>query len=265
MTATRVFFDDFESYTPNALMPFTKWRQDDYRDPPFIVTAASDSGAGPYSGTQMARLNDDGTVAYNVPGTYSTCALTATEVPYTNEVFYRVRFRIDANFTRTDHSSKKFMRVFQGGASFLDIYSVCDTNITGGIRCEITGNVFNVPTYFGGNGSSGDHSSSSTGWHLIEWYFNSANGATKIWQDSVLVINTTDPNLFSGKQWLPFYLTSNYADAHPATNYIYVDNVEVFTDSPTGVATTGLMSDASISVGSAPLLSAPLVSKFRPR
>ncbi len=64
----------------------------------------------------------------------------------------------------------------------------------------------------------------------------------KVWHDGVLVRNDVAP--FNGAKWSPFWLTSNWEDSHDAVNYVYFDDVEVYSDVGTGA--TGLMSDATI-------------------
>jgi hypothetical protein len=99
-------------------------------------------------------------------------------------------------------------------------------------------------TYWGG--ASGDNTLDTMSWHTIEYYLNAATGVVKVWHDHVLVRD--DKGLAVGNdRWSPFYLTSNWSDAHDAVNHLYFDEIEVFSD--TGTGASGLMSDATVSVG----------------
>ena len=77
----------------------------------------------------------------------------------------------------------------------------------------------------------------------VEYYFNHTTGQIKVWHDNVLIRSNSVS--MGSQKWLPFYLTSNYADSHDATNYVYFDNIEIYSDAGTGA--TGLMSDGTIS------------------
>ena len=94
------------------------------------------------------------------------------------------------------------------------------------------GNAGNVglPTYWGG--ATADNTGLSSGWHKVEYYFNHATGSIKVWHDGILIRNDTVS--FNSQKWLPFYLTSNWSDGHDNTNYIYFDEIEVYSDTGTG-------------------------------
>lgn len=243
--AGRVFFDDFEDGTTN------KWSQDDFHNKCAVVTSAADGIAGPYAGSRMVRCNWDGTVDWNAPAVYES--LKIISVSYTNEIFYRVRLRVDKNTDRTDGSPLKILRIYYwdgNQSTYRDIFEVVQSGDSLSNRGD--GRIITT-TYWGG--ASGDNTSSTSEWHKVEYYFNHATGKIRVWHDGVMIRDDTAS--FGSQRWLPFYLTSNWSDSHDATNYIYFDNIEIYSD--TGSGATGLLSDASISSGSGsqPTLSPP--------
>jgi hypothetical protein len=227
--AGRVFYDGFESGNTNL------WRQDDFRNRCQVVTAAADGVAGPYVGSRMVRCNWDGTAAWNAPTTYESLVV---DIPYTNEFLLRARLRADRNWEKTSGSATKIMRFYNWTGSqstYLDLFgsvigtSISNQGVAGGAQ---------LATYWGGLDNASDPSS----WHKVEYYINQSAGTIKVWHDGVLVRNNTGFN-FNGAKWTPFYLTSNWSDAHDGTNYIYFDEVEIFSD--TGTGASGSLSDAS--------------------
>ena len=250
--AGRVFFDDFEDGTTN------KWAQDDFRNKCAVVTSAADGIAGPYAGSRMARCNWNGTVAWNDPATYESLAINS--ISYTNEIFYRVRLRVDKNTDRTNGSPLKMLRIYYwdgNQATYRDMFE----DVIPGDSLSNRGNAGStaLSTYWGD--ASGDNTGSSSGWHTVEYYFNNASGQIKVWHDGILIRNNTVS--LNSQKWLPFYLTSNWSDAHDSTNYVYFDNIEIYSD--TGSGTTGLMSDASISSSSSSSSSSNLTTLNPPQ
>lgn len=231
--ASRVFYDDFEDGTTN------KWSQDSYRNRCTVTTSAADGLKGAFAGSRMARCNWNGTVAWNSSAKYES--LMINSVPYSNEIFYRFKVRLDNNVNRTDGSSLKLLRIYYwdgNQATYRDIFATAFP----GPSMNNRGNAGNtaLTTYWGG--AAGDNTGLSNSWHTVEYYFNHATGKIKVWHDKVLI---RDNNVsMGGQKWLPFYLTSNFEDAHDATNYIYFDNIEIYSDAGTGAS--GSMSDASI-------------------
>lgn len=242
--ASRVFYDDFEDGTTN------KWSQDSYRNRCTVTTSASDGLKGAFAGSRMARCNWNGTVAWNTPTKYESLAINS--VPYTNEIFYRFKVRLDNNVNRTDGSSLKLLRIYYwdgNQATYRDIYATAFP----GPSMNNRGNAGNaaLATYWGG--APGDNTGLSNSWHTVEYYFNHSTGRIKVWHDKVLV---RDDSVSMGAQkWLPFYLTSNFEDAHDATNYIYFDNIEIYSD--TGTGASGSMADATIGSSGSSAVTAP--------
>jgi hypothetical protein len=224
-----VFFDGFEDGTTNA------WQQDDFRNRCQVVTAAADGGPGPI-GTYMALCNWNGGVAWDDPAKYET--LTISSTLYDDELFIRVRARLDVN-----HSVEaKFLRIFfdQGGV-YHDLYAATGPGGSG-LNSGAALNSGSLPTYWGsapGDSTRDDRAA----WHKIEYYFRQSTGTIKVWHDGILVRNDTGYN-FEGVKWSPIYLTSNAADPFDTTNHVYFDEFEVYSDRGTGA--TGSMSNATI-------------------
>lgn len=222
----RIFYDGFESGTTSM------WKQDDYRNRCQVVTSAADGVVGPRTGSRMLRCNWNGTVAWNDPAAFET--LTIPTDNYSNELFIRVWVRRDANLERTEGSPAKLIRLFRQ-EPYLDSFE----NIVPWNGLSHRGTFSS--TYWGG--APGDNSNSHSAWHKVEYYFHQSNGTHKVWHDGILVRN--DTGLKFGAKWSPLYITSNWSDPHDANNYVYFDDVEVFSDMATGA--TGSMSDATIS------------------
>lgn len=232
--ATRVFYDGSEAGNTNL------WFSDGTRNRCTSVTSAADGVTGPYAGSRMIRCNSDGTAAWN-----SAQAFETMQTPYfsvNSEAFYRVRVRVDQNHDKSQGSAKKILRLFTG-----DTENYESIRTSSGMTWE--GGVAGIqqPTYWGE--TSGDNTAMASGWHLIERYVSRATGTVKVWHDGVLVVNRTN-GTFSGSigENRDFFLTSNYSDAHDATNYVYFDEFEVFSDSTSGTSATGSMADRSIIV-----------------
>ncbi len=95
--AGRVFFDGFEDGTHDA------WVDDADHPDCVIVTTASDAVLGPYAGTYMASCN------YSVSD-YQSFGSPAPS--YTNELFVRIRVRVDTDADETVGASMKMLRFY---------------------------------------------------------------------------------------------------------------------------------------------------------
>lgn len=241
----RLFYDGFESGNTNL------WAQDDYRNRCQVVTSAADGGPGPLAGTRMVRCNWDGSVASNTPSAYESLELG--NLTYGSEIFFRIRHRRDANTERTDGSPMKFTRIYYwdgNQSTYRDLYH--DISSAAGVNNRGTAGTSQIPTYWGD--ASGDNTASSSAWHVLEYYMNHATGKIRVWHDGIMVRDNTIS--FGAQKWLPFYLTSNWADPHDSVNYSYFDEIEVFTDTASS-AYTGSMLNGDIEVsggGIAPVL-----------
>lgn len=239
--AGRVFHDGFESGNTNL------WNQADYRNRCAVVTTAADSGVGPYSGTYMARANWDGTVAWNDPACFESLNVQPS---YTNELFYRCRFRVDNNLTPTGGSATKILRIwYWNGSVQNDLY--CVVRSGSGMTNEGVANNTQLDTYYG--------SYNAGEWNEVEYYISLSSDVVKVWFNGSLVRN--DSVNTGSSPWNDFYITSNWEDSHDATNYIYFDEIEIFSD--TGTGGTGSMSDGTITQGGA-LLPGPANVRWRP-
>lgn len=245
VAAGRIFYDGFESGNTNL------WEQDDFRNRCQVVTSAADGGAGPFAGSRMLRCNDNGTVAWSDPAAFET--LVIDNLNYSTELFIRTRMRPDTNLARTASSPKKLLRIFNWNgvqSTYNDIYEVIYT--ANGLRNEGLAAGSQFATYWGG--LAGDNTGSTSNWHKVEYYINTS-GTIKVWHDGILVRNNTSLTTGNAK-WLPINITSNWSDVHDATNYLYFDEFEVFTD--TGSGASGTMSNATVSAsGPPPVISPP--------
>jgi hypothetical protein len=239
---TRVFDDDFESYSVGTL-PTTNWNQDGSRNMGQVVTSCADGKTGAHGGSKLLRCNQDGTVLSNDPAAFENAVMKS--FPYTDEIFYRVWWRRDDNLELTTGSPCKLLRIFNPGApTNTDMYGVMDAAGLDGIRNEGQVGGSGLTTYYGD--AVGDTSNTNADWHKWEAWFKTSTGQIRIWQMGVKIRDET--GLTFGRPWVPLYLMSNWSDAHDAVNYTYFDDVEVFSDSTSGTPTSGLMSDATISV-----------------
>lgn len=239
--AGRVFFDGFESGNTNL------WAQDGIRNKCTVATSATDGLTSVFAGTRMARCNFNGTVDWNTAASFETMQITGYAAGV-NELFVRVRLRRDANLTPSSLSTTKLLRQGdQGNIDMIDNITTWDAlmnSIEGG----------GSGTYWGD--LPGDNSNVLGHWATVERYFNAGTGAVKVWYDDLLVRNDTI-SFGSVTAWQPLHITSNWADCQgpdppaggicDATNYVYFDEVEIFTDVGTGG--TGSMSAGTITQG----------------
>ena len=235
MATYRVFSDDFESYSLGT-MPETKWSAEGSRAMPQVVDSAADEVTGPHGGTKMARLN---TTTNSQPNDYENMIVDVSPL-YTNEFFIRLYMRLDENMDlSTGTSGLHCLRFFQNPPYMEFLHSngspgnwIIDVYVDG---TQIDNEFISIP--------------SSASWHKFERYVNMTTGAIKEWVDDVLEINGTVTD-WGGQRYNTFYTMSNHSSPVNDTNYMYIDDFEIFSDLQTGdeEATTGSMSDASIEV-----------------
>lgn len=236
---TRVFYDDFESGNTNL------WAED--HDRCQVRTASFDGGPGPHAGTYMVSCNSNGVVPYNDSAAYES--LSSGVHPYDRELFIRAWLRIDGNdFDRASDrgSPKKFLRIFHWtgeNSTYNDIFDTANRGDSLTNEGVAGGESFN--TYWG---TAGDNTNSDTAnWHKIEYYFNLNTGTIRVWHDGMMVRNDSGLPL-GNAPWLPVNLASNWSDSHDATNHVYFDDFEIFSDETGGTPVTGQLSDASVQV-----------------
>ncbi len=227
-----MFHDGFEDGTTDQLA------QDGSRDRCKVVGRSTDGVAGPFDGNHMARCNYNGTVPWNDPAAFETLVVDTSD--YTNELFVRVRLRADVSLDRSCGSPTKVLRFFVQEPSYCDLYTTIWC--ADGLRNEGVAAGDQMVTYWGGNDSAG----TSDAWHTVAYYLDHATGGVRVWHDGVLVRDDTFAAGFGGSRWHPLYLASNWADEHDATNPVYFDEVEVFTDSTAGEPSTGNLADATV-------------------
>lgn len=240
--ATRVFFDDFESGNAD------KWAFTGTGTKAIVVTTAADSTAA-HGGTKQLECNWDGG-----PGTPQTY-VGYHPIDYTSEMLVRLWFRYDADVDR------KF------GAKMLRLGIYPTYSFYCGAQME-PGREPNFPMFAffedmngvtGPSTNGGGFPAGDGNWHKLEIYIkhntpSNSNGIAKVWIDGNAIINASglDMRAVDGC-WTNITFLSNWSDngpewSHDATNHVYFDDVEFFSDKTTGDACTGSMSDASIRV-----------------
>ncbi len=241
--AGRVFYDGFEDGTTNA------WTQNGTRNKCTVVTSAADGLTGVYAGTRMTRCNYNGLADWNTPQSFEVMDIDGYAGGGATELFLRAHVRRDANLVPSNNGSyTKILR--QGDQGVIDMidnippWDAFTNQIEGG----------GSGTYWGD--APGDNSNVLGHWATIERYFNASTGAVKVWHDDVLVRNDII-NFGPLTNWEPLHITSNWADCQgpnppdgancDAINYVYFDEVEIFTN--TGTGGTGSMSAGTITQG----------------
>jgi hypothetical protein len=238
--ASRVFHDDFEGYSAGTL-PGTPWS---VSGTPQVVTSAADGVTGTHGGSKMLRTNH--------PGTSVTDQAHTPTITYTDEVLYRFWLRADTNHDgqADPGTGVKYLRFFIFSGSFIiDKFVVYHRTGTGMVNSGQFGDV-NDPqnTYFGG--ASGDTSDTFTRWQRVQMWFKNSTGSCKIWNDGILITDISGRNL-GGLQATSIDLVSNGGPSLDSTNYMYFDDIEVFSDQGSE-SCTGTMANGDISCGGSP-------------
>jgi hypothetical protein len=254
--AGRVFYDGADSGNLSA------WNGVSNRGSCSAVTTAADGLTGPLVGNYMIRCNT------SVGDVYEAQSIPPFSM--NNEVLYRFHIRLDTNHDRTGGdprgSPAKKLRMFYwtgNSSTYNDNYDVADGS-TGGMRNEglVDGTAWG--TYYGD--ATGDHTQeSNSGWHTVELYWNKSNGNHKVWHDNVLVLNVTlgsiQGHVGEGGE---MELQSNWEDTHDATNYTYFDEIEVFTDTGSGLASGTLAGGDAVQGGGGADTTPPAVTNPLP-
>jgi hypothetical protein len=109
-----------------------------------------------------------------------------------------------------------------------------------------------MPTFW----SSAEATVVKNTWNKFEWYAkegDASNGKVKLWVNDVLVWDWTGNTVSAGGSWSPFRIGNNWSGGSPGSrdhdtnNHMYVDEVEIFSD--TGTGATGSMSAGTITQG----------------
>jgi hypothetical protein len=241
-SATRLFYDGFEDGTlhkwntaPNAALTGPNI-------PPSVISLGS------HSGTHCISINWDGTKAWNAPGVQTMMSLDS--FAYTSTVFTRFWVKIDPDFdTPPNGGGPKIFKWGNGNPKELYLVPRMGDNVA---LSEFSNASIPMVSFWGNTQSRVGGNT----WHKIEQYMETGNAATiKLWVDGVLVNQWTALNTNVGGTWFPLWWASNWTGAtgccdHDASNHLYVDDFEVFSDATSGEATTGNMADASIQASS---------------
>jgi hypothetical protein len=252
VAAGRAFFDGFESGNTDA------WNADGGRDKCIVVNSAHDGGS-PHSGNSMLECNWNGLLDWKAPAWYSTVVLPPSAWNYSREFLIRLWVRFDAD---VDHvNGDKLLRLYPHD-DLESFFIAAQLDQTGGpifVSWEkINGK--DGPVSWGGGTKLGD-----TRWHKLEIYVKHntpgiADGIGRVWLDGKVAQESVNVvTVATGHKWGPLILMSNWTNnpgwEHNATNHVYWDDVEVYTDM--GVDGQGTMADASITGGTFPAPNAP--------
>jgi hypothetical protein len=237
--AGRVFSDDFESGN------LSKWSADGARSMCTVVQSALDGGTV-HGGTHMMQCNWNGIVPWDDPNAYTSVVLPQSAWNYSSEFFIRLWLRYDRDVSHTDGG--KVLRLYPD--DHLDGFFMGARMNAGGVALLSWDHINGAqgPVFWGSGAPLGDQR-----WHKVEIYVNastSANGILRIWIDGSLKQEATHiVSVSAGHQWGPLYLMSNWSNnpgwEHGASNHVYWDDIEVYTDAGSGAS--GNMSDATIS------------------
>jgi hypothetical protein len=238
--AGRVFHDDFESGDTVA-----KWGTVGSGNNCKAVRSSVD-GVAPHGGAYHAECNWNGTLSWQNPLRYSALELKSWD--YRREFFIRLWVRYSADVDKV--GGNKLLRLYPGNDSF---YVAGQMERPGGplfIYFESMAGR-NGPISYGDGTVFGDGK-----WRKLEIYIKDNNsgasdGIVRVWRDGVLQVEGVNVvSVTPGQKWSNLNLMSNWSSnpgwEHDASNHVYWDNVEVFTD--TGSGATGNMSDATIRV-----------------
>jgi hypothetical protein len=243
--AGRVFSDGFESGNTN------QWSADGLRNKCTLVGSARDGGA-PHSGNSMLECNWNGTVLWSDPAAYSTMVLPQSSWNYSREFLIRLWVRFDADVNHVD--GDKLLRLYPHD-NLESFFVAARMNVPGGPMFvfweQVNGKA--GPEFWGGSTQLGD-----TRWHKLEIYVKhnsvgAADGVLRVWLDGNVAQEATNiVSVAPDHQWGPLHLMSNWSNnpgwEHGATNHVYWDDIEVYTDRASGAS--GLMADATITGGS---------------
>lgn len=237
--AGRVFHDDFESYAVGTL-PTTQWGQEGGRTTPSVVSSSTDGVQGPHGGSKMARFNWDG------PSSNYDSVFVSVSPLYSSAFFIRMWMRFDSNFDNASSGSGVHMMRFFQSSPYNDI-----------LWAEPSTDSWITDVWLNGSHIGTQYAAfpSPSSWHRFEEYVDSGAGVIKTWIDGALQINASGVS-FGGQRYDEFFPLSNWGGEKPdSVNYLYIDDIEIFSD--TGSGATGSMSDASIAQGGG---SPPVVS-----
>jgi len=236
--AGRVFFDDFESGTTSKWTPVPNGNN-------CKAVKSSVDGVASHSGSFNAECNWNGVVSWQDAQAYSSMELTKWD--YNREFLIRFWLRYSSDF---DHKAgAKALRLYPGDDSF---YLGAQMERTGGplfIYFESI-NGSSGPISYGDGTIFGDGK-----WHRVDIYIKhntagASDGTVKVFRDGVVQVQGTNiVTAKAGSKWYPMAVMSNWSSnpgwEHDASNHVYWDDFEIFSDMGTG-ASSGTMADGTI-------------------
>lgn len=257
--ASRQRYEDFESYPLGPMtLPTANgfWKRTDSRPAPSIVSSSADGVLGPHGGSKMCRMNIN-TLVTGDPQWENLQSDNLSSVLWTNELFYRIWFRLDANHSRSPQAGEgmKILRIFSdtnpAHTGYNDLFTQIET-FRGLKQTTVLNNAQSIQvSYFGDTAGDFSANDSFTRWIKVEYYFNK-NGTVKVWHDGVLRCSSTIQTI--NNNLLDFFPRSNWGAienagySSDAVNYMYIDDFEIYSD--VGSGATGLMSNATITQSS---------------
>jgi len=235
---TRVFYDGFEDGTTN------QWTS----------SSADVTTTQPLRGTYAARSNWNGLVEWNHPERIRGLHLASW--PYSQEFLVRFWLRLDGDVDDTPYGTaggKLFRLPFSNDRDGNEIYwSSSHADIFVLVDDDPVRSIW-------GCGDLSDRE-----WHQIEIYVkDAADGALRFWvDDEELTCSNSSGDSFpylgdthrNDAGWDTFYWPSNWSGAdgccdHDADNHMYLDDVEIFSDSPIGDLANGALADGTAQAG----------------
>lgn len=161
---------------------------------------------------------------------------------YSDEMLVRYMIRVDNN--SEDAPGAKFMRLgFEGGDVSSDTYHELDTG-TGSIH---------APWFVDGNLQINSYGGALVpdAWNRYEVYIrhdtDGTDGLIRVWVNDELISNYENwtGDTFAGEYWYPLHLPSNWVERGPEPNYVYYDDIEIYSDLG-DEALTGSMEEGTI-------------------
>ena len=173
--------------------------------------------------------------------------------PWTSEMFLRFWFRYD---TDVDNSVGSKMFRLGGDYPAASMFLACQMERPPSsplyYNWDVINGASNVFLSWGDSTGCGDHV-----WHKLEIYIKAntsgqANGILRMWKDGVIYQdNTNVVSVTPGHFWNEIGFVSNWSIS-TVNNHVYWDDFEIYTDSTSGTAATGNLSNASIQATGTP-------------
>lgn len=215
---------DFEGITIGNNVP-APWGPSSGNQTATVVQTAADGGAA-HAGNRQAQCSWSGT-----NGTTITTFGVNLAAYYSDEFLLNawVRFDNSITFEASGGSGVHALEFFDSGSdsSWLMTNAIAGS---GNLHFQARANAHDVFTNF--YPSSVNHT-----WHFYQYYFKLSTGVYKVWYDNTLVPNASPPPSFpvtdgNTFKWDRYDFIANYgSNLGTVPQYIYVDDVQIFTDS----------------------------------